>query len=170
MLPNCSKAASRFSAISCARISGAGRFSESSRLSSLSQNISRLTLSRWIGAAGGDDFITFLFFPRPYQTALILFFRESAQPPAAVEASSPERYPDSDKRPPAMALDQGIDLSSKTCYFPIKSNSASYLRAICGFWHSILICFVLPTACNSSAMIALASLTISSIKGAAVSL
>jgi hypothetical protein len=43
---NCSKAASKSSTISCAITSGAGRFAESVRLSSLSQKISRLALSR----------------------------------------------------------------------------------------------------------------------------
>ncbi|GEM_PF-4728349 len=51
MVLNCSRADSRFSVISLASKSGGGRFSESSRLSSLSQNISRLTLSRWINSA-----------------------------------------------------------------------------------------------------------------------
>ena len=43
---NCSRAASRSSTISWARTSGSGRLSDYSRLSSLSQNMSRLSLSR----------------------------------------------------------------------------------------------------------------------------
>lgn len=43
MLLNCSNAASRFSIISVASTSGSGRFSESSRLSSFNQNMSKLT-------------------------------------------------------------------------------------------------------------------------------
>jgi hypothetical protein len=43
---NCSSAASRLSAISVASTSGSGRLSVSSRLSSLSQKMSRLALSR----------------------------------------------------------------------------------------------------------------------------
>src|SRR5438094_461553 len=42
---NCSRAASRSSTISCARTSGSGRLSDSSRLSSLSQKMSKLALS-----------------------------------------------------------------------------------------------------------------------------
>jgi len=45
MALNCSRALSRLSTISAARTSGEGRFSESSRLSSLSQKMSRLALS-----------------------------------------------------------------------------------------------------------------------------
>jgi len=44
---NCSNAASRLSAISFAMTLGGGGFSVSSRLSSLSQNMSRLTLLRF---------------------------------------------------------------------------------------------------------------------------
>ena len=51
MLLNCSSAASKFSAMSAAKISGAGRFSVSSKLSSLSQKMSRFTLSRWVSSA-----------------------------------------------------------------------------------------------------------------------
>ena len=51
MLLNCSSAFWRFSVISLAIISGAGRFSVSSRLSSLSQKMSRLALSRCISSA-----------------------------------------------------------------------------------------------------------------------
>jgi hypothetical protein len=43
---DCSRAASRSSTISCVRTSGSGRLSDSSRLSSLSQKMSRLALSR----------------------------------------------------------------------------------------------------------------------------
>lgn len=43
---NCSRAASRSSTISCARISGPGRLPDSLRLSSFSQKMSRLGLSR----------------------------------------------------------------------------------------------------------------------------
>ena len=47
MLLNCSSADCKFSAISAAKISGAGRLSVSSRFSSLSQKMSKLALSRW---------------------------------------------------------------------------------------------------------------------------
>ena len=50
MLLNCSRAFWRFSVISFASMSGAGRFSVSSRLSSLSQKMSRLALSRWVSS------------------------------------------------------------------------------------------------------------------------
>jgi hypothetical protein len=43
---NCSRAASRSSTISWARMSGSGRLADPSRLSSLSEKMSRLTLSR----------------------------------------------------------------------------------------------------------------------------
>ena len=49
-LRNCSRAASRFSTISAAIMSGAGNASTSSRLSSLSQKMSRLSLSRAINS------------------------------------------------------------------------------------------------------------------------
>lgn len=55
MLLNCSSADSKFSAISVANISGAGRLSVSSRLSSLNQKISRLALSRWVSSAYMKD-------------------------------------------------------------------------------------------------------------------
>jgi DNA-3-methyladenine glycosylase len=48
MAMNCSRAVCRSSAISCASTSGAGRSSESSRLLSRSQKMSRFTLSRFI--------------------------------------------------------------------------------------------------------------------------
>ena len=51
MLLNCSSAACRFSAISAAKIAGGGRFSVSSMLSSLSQKMSMLALSRWCKSA-----------------------------------------------------------------------------------------------------------------------
>ena len=44
---NCSRAACKSSAISAAMMSGSGRLAESSRLSSFSQKMSRLTLSRF---------------------------------------------------------------------------------------------------------------------------
>ena len=44
MLLNCSNADSKFSAISVAKISGDGRFSVSSRLSSFNHNISKFAL------------------------------------------------------------------------------------------------------------------------------
>lgn len=46
MLLNCSSADCRFSVISLAIMSGGGRFAVSSRLSSLSQKMSRFALSR----------------------------------------------------------------------------------------------------------------------------
>lgn len=64
---NCSRAASRSSTISCVRTSGSGRLSDSSRLSSLSQKMPRLALSRlmraWLGLTtpGGDVCEWFLF-------------------------------------------------------------------------------------------------------------
>lgn len=51
MLKNCSSADWRFSTISRARTSGSGRFSESSRLSSFSQKMSRFALSRCISSS-----------------------------------------------------------------------------------------------------------------------
>ena len=51
MLLNCSRAACRSSTISWASRSGSGRFAVSSRLSSRSQTMSRLTLSRAISAS-----------------------------------------------------------------------------------------------------------------------
>jgi hypothetical protein len=48
---NCSRAASRSSTISWASTSGSGRLSDSSRLSSLSQKISRLALSRLMSSS-----------------------------------------------------------------------------------------------------------------------
>jgi hypothetical protein len=53
--PNCSKADSRFSTFSPAIISGAGRFSESSRVSSLSQKISKLTLFLFMSSSYVKD-------------------------------------------------------------------------------------------------------------------
>ena len=55
ILLNCSNADSKFSAISAAKTSGAGRLSVSSRLSSLNQKISRLALSRWVSSAYVKD-------------------------------------------------------------------------------------------------------------------
>ena len=51
MLVNCSSADCRFSVISAAIMSGGGRFSVSSRLSSLSQVISRFALSLCVSSS-----------------------------------------------------------------------------------------------------------------------
>ena len=48
---NCSRAVCKSSAISCARTSGSGKSSESSRLLSLSQKMSRLSLSRLVSSS-----------------------------------------------------------------------------------------------------------------------
>ena len=53
MLRNCSRASSRFSMISAARISGSGRFSSSCRDASLIHVMSRFALSRWMSSLYG---------------------------------------------------------------------------------------------------------------------
>ncbi len=51
IIRNCSRAASRSSVMSCAMISGAGRFADSSKASSFSQKMSRFTLSRFVSSS-----------------------------------------------------------------------------------------------------------------------